>query len=113
MAVLHIDDQLRPADLLPDLQVFWDVSGQKIRLLEASYDASAGAPVLTGATPSSPSQTQLSAINGTISQTGLEIRLYKSADCSGAVAATLTNSPSPFSISTTAVGASILPPTTT
>ena len=47
LGVLHIDDQLQPADVLPDLQAFWDLSGRKIRLLEQTYDPTAGAPVLT------------------------------------------------------------------
>ncbi len=47
MRVLHIDDQLQPADLLADIQGFWDLSGRKIRRLEETYDPAAGAPVLT------------------------------------------------------------------
>jgi rhamnogalacturonyl hydrolase YesR len=45
--VLHIDDQLHPLDLLPVIRTFWDLSGQKIRLVEENYAPAAGAPVIT------------------------------------------------------------------
>jgi unsaturated chondroitin disaccharide hydrolase len=45
--VVHIDDQIHPTDLLPDLEAFWQLSAQKIRLLEDTYDPAVGAPVIT------------------------------------------------------------------
>lgn len=45
--MLHIDLQLRHVDLLPAIEAFWELSGAKIAYLEATYDATAGSPVLT------------------------------------------------------------------
>jgi hypothetical protein len=42
-----IDETLRPADLLPALEHFWEVSGKKIHLIEQTYDNSRGSPVFT------------------------------------------------------------------
>ncbi len=44
---MRINHQLQPADLQSKLQRFWDLSGQKIRLIEREYDASKGTPVFT------------------------------------------------------------------
>ncbi len=45
--MLHIDDQLTPQRLLPEIEAFWVLSGEKIRLLAHGYDPQAGAPVFT------------------------------------------------------------------
>ncbi len=41
------NDTLTAADLLPDLGRFWQVSGEKIRLIEREFDHATGAPVFT------------------------------------------------------------------
>lgn len=38
---------LKPADLSNKLQRFWELSGQKIQLIEKNYDATKGSPVFT------------------------------------------------------------------
>jgi hypothetical protein len=45
--MLHIDDTLTPQGMLDEIRAFWDLSGQKIRLIEREYDAQWGAPVFT------------------------------------------------------------------
>jgi len=45
--MLHIDDQVSPESLLPDIKAFWGVSGEKIRRIERDYDPNSGAPVFT------------------------------------------------------------------
>jgi len=45
--MIAIDETLTPADLLPKLDRFWELSGEKIRLLGEAYDRSLGAPVYT------------------------------------------------------------------
>lgn len=45
--MLYIDDQLQPAYLSAQLDHFFTLSGQKIKLIEQNYDASKGAPVFT------------------------------------------------------------------
>lgn len=45
--MLQINYQLRPVDLLPRLQRFWELSGRKIRLIAKQYDHSRGTPVFT------------------------------------------------------------------
>lgn len=45
----HIDDTLKPADLLADLERFWQLSGEKIRLIRDHYDHAKGSPVFTAA----------------------------------------------------------------
>src|SRR6056297_1201042 len=45
--MLNIDFQLQPEDLKKKLELFWELSGEKIRLIEKSYDPSKGSPVFT------------------------------------------------------------------
>lgn len=45
--MLNIDPQLTPADLRSALSDFWQLSGQKIRLIDAEYDTAKGSPVFT------------------------------------------------------------------
>jgi len=45
--MIHICEQLRPADLAAALQRLWELSGEKILTLEQSRDAASGAPVFT------------------------------------------------------------------
>ncbi|MDP0496206.1 MAG: glycosyl hydrolase [Verrucomicrobiota bacterium JB024] len=44
---MNIDTTLTPASLKPALDRFWDISGQKIKLIEAEYDTAKGSPVFT------------------------------------------------------------------
>ncbi|MDF7825493.1 hypothetical protein P4B35_15810 [Pontiellaceae bacterium B12227] len=44
---MQINRNLTPKDLLPDLERFWAVSGQKINNLNQNYDSSNGSPVFT------------------------------------------------------------------
>ncbi|WP_372796431.1 glycosyl hydrolase [Pontiella sp.] len=44
---MQINQNLTPADLLPDLERFWAVSGQKINSLNENYDSAKGSPVFT------------------------------------------------------------------
>ena len=45
--MIDINFKLEPADFLNKLIRFWDLSGQKIRLIETNYDESQGSPVFT------------------------------------------------------------------
>ena len=45
--MLDIDHSLSPADLVPQLDHFWQLSGDKIRKIEAEYDHGQGSPVFT------------------------------------------------------------------
>ena len=45
--MLQIDQSLSPAALAPQLEQFWQLSGEKIRLIDAEYDHSGGSPVFT------------------------------------------------------------------
>lgn len=45
--MIHIDDALRPAELVPAIERLWTISAAKIRAIEASWDPAAGAPVFT------------------------------------------------------------------
>jgi hypothetical protein len=45
--MIRIDDRLKPADLEPALERMWDLSAEKIRSLERSWDHAQGAPVFT------------------------------------------------------------------
>ena len=45
--MIKINLQLTPPDFTSRLQRFWELSGEKIRLIEKSYDASKGSPVFT------------------------------------------------------------------
>ncbi|HYC86395.1 MAG TPA: glycosyl hydrolase [Chryseosolibacter sp.] len=45
--MIRIDYSLTPTDLQEKLTRFWDLSGQKIRSIDAGYDISKGAPVFT------------------------------------------------------------------
>lgn len=45
--MLKIDPQLSPADLRSALAEFWELSGQKIRLIDKEYDTAKGSPVFT------------------------------------------------------------------
>ena len=44
---MHINNTLTATDLLPSLERFWDVSGQKINNLNTNYDPAKGSPVFT------------------------------------------------------------------
>ncbi len=44
---MHINKTLTTTDLLPDLERFWTVSGQKINNLNQNYDPAKGSPVFT------------------------------------------------------------------
>lgn len=44
---MKIDETLKPADLRDRLARFWDLSGQKIRLIAREYDEAKGSPVFT------------------------------------------------------------------
>ena len=44
---MKLNDSLKTADLLPGLKRFWEVSGQKIELINREYDDSNGSPVFT------------------------------------------------------------------
>ena len=44
---MQIDNTLQPTDLSAKLAQFWELSGQKIRLIENEYDVSKGSPVFT------------------------------------------------------------------
>lgn len=45
--MLKIDFQLKPEDLKKKLDLFWELSGEKIRLIDKNYDALKGSPVFT------------------------------------------------------------------
>ena len=45
--MLHIDESLGPADLLPLLSRFWEASGRSIDAINASWNPGDGAPVFT------------------------------------------------------------------
>src|SRR5687767_9538867 len=45
--MIKIDLTLKPSDLTNKLQKFWELSGEKIRLIEKYYDESKGSPVFT------------------------------------------------------------------
>lgn len=45
--MLKIDPQLAPSDLRSALAEFWELSGQKIRLIDREYDTAKGSPVFT------------------------------------------------------------------
>ncbi|MFO0748245.1 MAG: Ig-like domain-containing protein [Myxococcota bacterium] len=67
-------------------------------------------PVLTGTNPTSPSNSGAEPqVLGTITEAGLTLQLYKSTDCTGAVAATKTNAPTSFAI-TVSVGSNTTTP---
>lgn len=44
---MHINNSLQPSDLSTKLDRFWELSGQKIRLIDQHYDVSKGSPVFT------------------------------------------------------------------
>ncbi len=45
--MLHINTDLKPADLSKNLQQFWELSAMKIMMIENDYDVSNGSPVFT------------------------------------------------------------------
>lgn len=45
--MILIDFELKPADLSEKLKRFWQISGEKIHLIEKQYDESKGSPVFT------------------------------------------------------------------
>jgi len=45
--LMIINKNIKPEHLRQPLQKFWELSGQKVRLIESSYDTSKGAPVFT------------------------------------------------------------------
>ena len=45
--MIKIDHKLKPADLSEKLKRFWQLSDQKIHLIESQYDESKGSPVFT------------------------------------------------------------------
>ncbi|VGO14570.1 Unsaturated glucuronyl hydrolase [Pontiella desulfatans] len=44
---MHINHHLTPQDLIPELERFWAVSGQKVKDLNQNYDPAQGSPVFT------------------------------------------------------------------
>ncbi|MFT7579968.1 MAG: hypothetical protein ACI9MR_001635 [Myxococcota bacterium] len=62
-------------------------------------------PVLTGTTPTSPNNSSVSpSIQGTVNASGLLVRLYKTANCTGVVAGQASNAPLSFSINASVGG---------
>ncbi|MCY1723455.1 hypothetical protein OU798_24095 [Prolixibacteraceae bacterium Z1-6] len=45
--MIHIDFNLKPDDLKKKLELFWELSGEKIKRIDKKYDASKGSPVFT------------------------------------------------------------------
>jgi hypothetical protein len=45
--MIKINTSLKPSDLIAKLQRFWELSGEKINLIEKNYDTSKGSPVFT------------------------------------------------------------------
>ncbi len=45
--MIDIREQLKPADLLPSIERFWEISAMKLRSIEENYDPSKGSPVYT------------------------------------------------------------------
>ena len=45
--MIKINTSLKPSDLKNKLKKFWQLSGEKIQLIESNYDASNGSPVFT------------------------------------------------------------------
>src|ERR1043166_8837097 len=45
--MMRIKDSLQPSDFKIKLERFWEISGNKIRKIDADYDVSAGSPVFT------------------------------------------------------------------
>src|SRR6476660_9833992 len=45
--MIRINNDLQPANLANKLTRFWELSGEKIRLIEDKYDTSKGSPVFT------------------------------------------------------------------
>ena len=45
--MIQIDNNLIPEDFSAKLKKFWEISGQKIRLIDKHYDESQGSPVFT------------------------------------------------------------------
>src|ERR1700694_5367200 len=45
--MMKINTKLKPSDLTTKLKRFWQVSGEKIQLIEKNYDVSKGSPVFT------------------------------------------------------------------
>ena len=43
---MKIDESIQSSDLLPGLDRFWALSGDKVRSLAQNYDAAQGSPVL-------------------------------------------------------------------
>jgi len=45
--MININQELQPSDLSASLQRFWQISGEKIKSIERTYDLSKGSPVFT------------------------------------------------------------------
>ncbi len=45
--MININSTIKPIDLLPKLERFWELSGNKVNLIKREYDHSAGSPVFT------------------------------------------------------------------
>src|SRR5215217_3386514 len=45
--MIKINTDVKPSDLTSKLNRFWELSGEKIRLIEKNYNASNGSPVFT------------------------------------------------------------------
>ncbi|MGV3587554.1 MAG: glycosyl hydrolase, partial [Adhaeribacter sp.] len=45
--MISINTTLQPVDLQSSLQKFWELSGQKVKLIQQQYDVTKGSPVFT------------------------------------------------------------------
>ena len=45
--MIKVDFNLKPEDLKKKLELFWELSGEKIKLIEKEYDTAKGSPVFT------------------------------------------------------------------
>ena len=45
--MINIDKNIQPSDLKAKLERFWELSGEKVKLIEQEYDHAKGSPVFT------------------------------------------------------------------
>lgn len=45
--MINIDHLLKPEDLKKNLELFWELSGEKIKQIDKTYDSRKGSPVIT------------------------------------------------------------------